>query len=74
MYSAGTLFETNDKTLKTFHLIPELKRVDFFIKISDEIQNVNENLILSTLQSIPQIITSYTVNPLKIKSKDHLIF
>ncbi|MEN8885647.1 MAG: IPExxxVDY family protein [Winogradskyella sp.] len=74
MYSAGTLFETNDKTLKTFHLIPELKRVDFFIKISDQIQNVNENLILSTLQSIPQIITSYTVNPLKIKSKDHLIF
>ena len=44
------------------------------IKISDEIQNVNEKLILSKLQTIPQIITSYAVDPLKIKSKDHLIF
>ncbi|WP_296313055.1 IPExxxVDY family protein [Winogradskyella sp. UBA3174] len=74
LYSTGTLFTNSEKTLKTFHLIPELKRVDFFIKISNEIQNVNEDLILDTLQSIPQIITSYTVNPLKIKSKDHLIF
>jgi hypothetical protein len=29
---------------------------------------------LNRLQTIPQIITSYTVDPLKIKSKDHLIF
>lgn len=74
LYSTGTLFQTNEKVLKTFNLIPELKKVDYFIKISDEIQNVNENVILSRLQTIPQIITSYTVNPLKIKSKDHLIF
>lgn len=74
LYSSGTLFTTNEKVLKTFHLIPELDKVDYFIKISDEIQNVNENLILNKLQSIPQIITSYTVNPLKIKSRDHLIF
>jgi hypothetical protein len=74
LYSTGTLFETSDKVLKTFNLISELSKVDYFIKISDEIQNVNEKLILSRLQAIPQIITSYTVNPLKIKSKDHLIF
>jgi hypothetical protein len=74
LYSTGTLFETSDKVLKTFNLISELSKVDYFIKISDEIQNVNEKLILSRLQNIPQIITSYTVNPLKIKSKDHLIF
>ena len=74
LYSSGTLFETNQKVLKTFHLISEYKDVDFFIKISDEIQNVNEKLILNKLQSIPQIITSYSVDPLKIKSKDHLIF
>ena len=74
LYSTGTLFETNEKVLKTFHLISELKKVDYFIKISDEIQNVNENRILNVLQAIPQIITSYTVDPLKIKSKDHLIF
>ena len=72
--STGTLFSASEKVLKTFHLISEYKKVDYFIKISDEIQNVDEKMILNKLQAIPQIITSYTVNPLKIKSKDHLIF
>ncbi|WP_179353128.1 IPExxxVDY family protein [Winogradskyella vidalii] len=74
LYSSGTLFGNNEKVLKTFHLISEYKKVDYFIKISDEIQCVDDNYILTKLQSIPQIITSYTVDPLKIKSKDHLIF
>lgn len=74
LYSSGTLFETNQKMLKTFHLLPEFKKVDYFIKISNEIRNTNERLILGKLHSIPQIITSYAVNPLHIKSKDHLIF
>ncbi|MDN3491441.1 IPExxxVDY family protein [Winogradskyella bathintestinalis] len=72
--SSGTLFTESEKVLKTFNLISEYQKVDYFIKISDEIQNVNEKLILNKLQAIPQIITSYTVDPLKIKSKDHLIF
>ena len=74
LYSSGTLFQTKEKALKTYHLISEFKQVDYFIKISNEIQNVNEKLILNKLYNIPQIITSYTVDPLKIKSKDHLIF
>ncbi|WP_179021336.1 IPExxxVDY family protein [Winogradskyella forsetii] len=72
--STGTLFNKSEKVFKTFNLISEFKKVDYFIKISDEIQNVNEKLIVHKLQAIPQIITSYTVDPLKIKSKDHLIF
>ena len=74
LYSTGTLFYKAEKTIKTFHLIPEFKKVDYFIKISEETQNVNEKMILNKLHSIPQIITSYTVDPLHIKSKDHLIF
>lgn len=73
LYSTG-LFQTNEKVIKTFNLVPEYKKVDYFIKISDEIQNVNEKLILNKLQNIPQIITSYSVNPSELKSKDHLIF
>ncbi|GAB4159103.1 MAG: hypothetical protein Tsb0033_13160 [Winogradskyella sp.] len=73
LYSTG-LFQTNEKVIKTFNLVPEYKKVDYFIKISDEIQNVNEKLILNKLQNIPYIITSYSVNPSKLKSKDHLIF
>ncbi|MCA0131182.1 IPExxxVDY family protein [Winogradskyella alexanderae] len=72
--STGTLFQNNQKVIRTFNLISEYKTVNFFIKISEEIQNINEKVILNTLQSIPQIITSYSVNPLKLKSKNHLIF
>lgn len=74
LYSTGTLFQNSEKVLKTFNLISEYSKVDFFIKISDEIQNVDEKLVLQRLQKIPQIITSYPIDPLKIKSKDHLIF
>lgn len=73
LYSTG-LFQSEEKVIKTFNLVPEYKTVDYFIKISDEIQTVNENLILNTLQNIPQIVTSYSINPSQIKSKDHLIF
>ncbi len=73
LYSTG-LFQSEEKILKTFNLVPEYKNVDYFIKISNEIQNINEKLILNKLQNIPQIITSYTVNPSQVKSKDHLIF
>ena len=74
LFSTGTLFETNERVLKTFNLISELNKVDYFIKFSDEIKNINEKAILKKLQAMPQIITSYTIDPLKIKSKDHLIF
>ena len=55
--STGTLFSDSNKVLKTYNLIPELKQVDYFIKISKEIKNVNDKLILNRLQAIPQIIT-----------------
>ncbi|WP_299521528.1 IPExxxVDY family protein [Winogradskyella sp.] len=73
LYSTG-LFQSEDKVIKIFNLVPEHKSVDYFIKISDEIQNINDKLILHKLQNIQQIVTSYSVNPSQIKSKDHLIF
>ncbi|MCT4628498.1 IPExxxVDY family protein [Winogradskyella sp.] len=73
LYSKG-LFQTSEKVLKTYNLVPEYKRVDYFIKISDEIQNINEKLILSKILNIPQVITSFSVNPSQLKSRDHLIF
>ena len=74
LYSSGILFGEKDKTVKTYHLLPELKQVDYFIKISNEIQNISEKKILGKLQSIPQIITSYKVDIAKVKHKEYLIF
>lgn len=73
LYSTG-LFQTSETVLITHNLIPEYRSVDYFIKISQEIHNVNDRLIFNKLQSIPQIITSYSVDPTQIKSKDNLIF
>lgn len=72
--STGVLFSDNNSIIKTYNLIPEFKQVDYFIKVSNEIQHINERVILSKLQAIPNIITSYSVDLSKIKSKEHLIF
>lgn len=74
LYSTGTLFQANHKVLKTFNLITDYKNVDYFIKISNEIAAINDRLIVNKVQSIPQVVTCYTVDPVTLKTKDHLIF
>jgi hypothetical protein len=56
------------------YLIPEKKKVDFFIKITGE---VKYNFVLKTvniIKNIDQIITSYIIDKNTLKSKDFLIF
>lgn len=74
LQSSGSLFKTQHKILKTYHLIPELKNVDYLIKISNETQQLNEKLVLNKIQAIPQIVTSYSIDTENLKSKDNLIF
>ena len=74
LQSSGSLFTEKHRVLKTYHLIPELKQVDFLIKVESEAQNVNERKVLLNLQTIPQLITAYRVDEETIKSKDCLIF
>lgn len=59
------------KQQKTSILIKEKKQVDYFLKIEGEI-NIND--IISNINSIKNIITSYSINPQTLKSKDFLIF
>ncbi|WP_353777230.1 IPExxxVDY family protein [Winogradskyella sp. 3972H.M.0a.05] len=73
LQSSGSLFET-DRVYKTYQLIPELKNVDYLIKISHESNSINSRLIIGKLQNIPQIITTYSVEVDSLKSKDNLIF
>ena len=74
LYSTGSLFEKPQQTTKTFHLIPEMAKVDYFLKISSDLYHKRERLYISQLQNIPQIITCYQVDVEKIKNIDHLIF
>lgn len=74
LQSSGSLFDKPTTVVRTHNLLPELKTVDYLIKVSNEHRFFNEKLILSKIQAIPQVITSYSVNIDQIKSKDHLIF
>jgi hypothetical protein len=56
------------------YLIPEKKKVDFFLKISGDLAY---SLVLETvdkIKKIDQVITSYSIDKNTLKSKDFLIF
>jgi len=59
---------------KTAFLISEKKKIDYFIKINGNITDVELQYILHKINNTPNIITSYTINPYDLKSKDYLIF
>ncbi|MBS9773959.1 MAG: IPExxxVDY family protein [Tenacibaculum sp.] len=63
----------NENEIITY-LIPEKKKIDYFIKLEG---NIKDNYLIETLHKInqiPQIITSYTVDLNTLKSKKKLIF
>lgn len=69
--------ESNELLLTTetkTYLIPEKKKVDFFIKISGELAS---SLVIETvdkIKNIEQVITCYSIDKNTLKSKDFLIF
>lgn len=74
MVSSGSLFNQNQKIIKTFNLIPEQKSVNFFLKIDNDGDPVNERSIIGKVQDIPQIAAVYSIDVEQLKSKAHLIF
>ena len=72
--NSGLLFETTQSITKTYHLLPELKTVNYLLKIDDELNLVKEKYIINTVLSIPQIATAYTIDQNQLRSKDNLIF
>lgn len=67
----GHLFEEESKTS---FLISEKKQIDYFIKINGHISQNDLKNILLKINNTPKIITSYTLDPYELKSKDYLIF
>ena len=59
---------------KVFFLIPEKKQIDYFIKINGAIPPEDLTNILTEINSNNKIITSYTINPNTLISKENLIF
>ena len=58
---------------KTF-LIPEKKSIDFFIKISGEVDIQFITKTIKKIIEVNQVITSYQIDKNTLKSKNFLIF
>jgi len=55
-------------------LIPELKKVDFLLRITEEGCVFSKTNTLAILNNIPQIVTAYAVDVEQLKTKENLIF
>ncbi len=56
------------------YLLPEFKKVDYFLKIENMEETMDFFKIQSILNTIENITTAYSVETNKIKSKNNLIF
>lgn len=65
-----SLFEIS--TEKVTYLLPEYKKVDYLIKITDNTFDI-QNMI-NKMNTIPQIITTFAIDISNLKSKNNLNF
>jgi hypothetical protein len=69
------LFSNIDVEVSTkVYLLPEFKKVDYFLKIENMDETMDILKIQSILNTIESITTAYSVETNKIKSKNNLIF
>ena len=70
-----SLFSNLDiEVAKKVYMLPEFKKVNYFLKIENSNESLNISEILSKLNTIDNIATIYIVDTNKIKSKNNLIF
>lgn len=70
----GLFTETNNKFSTKIYLIPEFKKVDYFLKIENGDVKIDVSKITNCIKKIDKVSTVYAVEVEKIKSKNNLIF
>lgn len=69
------LFQTINETVNTTsYLIPEKKKMDYFLKIEGDLEFYQLNKMIKSINNIEQVVTSYLIDATTLKSKDFLIF
>tara|TARA_B110000285_G_scaffold148350_1_gene165573 strand:+ start:1278 stop:1769 length:492 start_codon:yes stop_codon:yes gene_type:complete len=73
--SSGGLFydDASEKTVVTY-LIPEYRKVDYFLKIHSEYERIVLKNIITEINNIKRIISAYEIGVDSLKSKNNLIF
>ena len=72
--SSGSLFEEEEVTPLQVNLVPDYKKVDFFLKIDEELSHKDLNLLVNAISQIPQVRAVYKIDTDLLKSKQNLIF
>ncbi len=70
----GLFAESNNKFSTKVYLIPEFKKVDYFLKIDNAAEVIDVAKIANQINKIERISTVYAVDLENIKSKNNLIF
>lgn len=71
----GGLFEKGEAEKKSIsYVLPEFKKVDYFLKIQADETTLPIRKIIAQLNEINQVISAYTVENSTIKSHNNLIF
>jgi hypothetical protein len=63
----------NEISQTVHHLVPEFREVDYFLKIEQGDESLEDKVIREIL-SVPNIITAYMVDTERLKSKHNLIY
>lgn len=71
--SSGSLFIEEENSTQLTYLIPEYKKVDYFLKIEDDLGEELIQDILNSISKIPRVITTYIVDVNQLKSRNNLI-
>ncbi len=71
--SSGTLFIEDEISTELTYLVPEFKKVDYFLKIEDDLEEEFIQELLNGISKIPRVITTYIVDVNQLKSKNNLI-
>ena len=69
----GLFAESNNKFSTKIYLIPEFKKVDYFLKIENGEVNIDVSKITNCIKKIDRVSTVYAVEVEKIKSKNNKV-
>ena len=72
--SQNLFSNTTLEVLTKVYLLPEFKKVDYFLKIDNCDETISVSDVMTLLNTIDNISTVYEVETNKIKSKNNLIF
>lgn len=75
-YSQGSssLFIDDMPETVVSYLLPEHKRVDYFLKIESDLEIIPLRRLVFEINEIKEVISAYTINSEELKSESNLIF